>query len=292
MILDINFQFGEFLSESNSILDWTIQLVCALIGAAATVYATWWLFRNTLGSQINQENERRIKEQTEKIKYLSTLIASVKTDMKLHIEYIQKFVLNIETNPFVIPELSQTSNQDVKRLVNRINQAEYFHAYMFRFNDEKKFAEIYQQLDYYDVNIESVRQFVASTRNFDYSRQREYQEIFFRLRKIMNDIARTNPYNFTLDAVAKIREILSGISDGEKFIGIKKVQDNFISPALKYLQTIEGTDEILHLLQRANDLYLEIEKKNLDFASNMRTEAANLQKSLDTLSTSSATLFN
>jgi hypothetical protein len=287
--MDINFQFGDFFSDSSSLMDWTIQVISALIGAFATVFATWWLFNKTIGSQIENERKAQLQQVDEKIKYLKILIGNVIQTMEKQSTHLNDFINKTRDNPFLIPELVVIPNQDLERLISKINQSEYYHAFMSRFNNENDFASIFRQLDFFDVIMESTIESIKSTREYDYKRQKEYESIFISMRKHMNEIILSDDY--TEDFKKRVHKVLSNINKGEKYITIVTLHQNFTLPIIELIHEVNNLNESIALLQRAIDLYMEIEKKNLIFAENMEVDKKNIDIALNQIKEASNALF-
>jgi hypothetical protein len=62
-------------------------------------------------------------------------------------------------------------------------------------------------------------------------------------------------------------------------------------PIIELIHEVNNLNESIALLQRAIDLYMEIEKKNLIFAENMEVDKKNIDIALNQIKEASNALF-
>jgi hypothetical protein len=154
LFLDIVFQSGEFNNPDNSFCyDVLIGFISACFGFVSAYFA----LRITFNNDRKKEDKKHEKLQKEKILYFKALVINVIKTIKAQIAHIVAFSDTLKNNPLEMPLLTEMTENDVERLVNRINQEEYFHSYIgiFTINSNvfEEFRNLYANLDFFDKSI-------------------------------------------------------------------------------------------------------------------------------------------
>jgi hypothetical protein len=288
MILDIVFQSGDFINPNSSWpIDLLINIVGAAVGAGATMLALILTFKNDRA----KDEKRRLQLQHEKIKYLRSLVVNSIKEIQQQIAGLKAFAEDIEENPITLPLLPQSAQNDILRLVHRINQEDYFHAYLGQFSDTdemvEEFRKIYGFLDFFDGIIKLIHEALRKSVDFDHNRK-------LALRKLIEDTQDevagllVNPrfaeQNEMLDLVNSI--LIDYHDNKTNKSDISYGHEQFVVPLkkelVKYRTLIPEVIGILVDLRKATYIFTDIQMQNQFVAKDFETDHASLVEHLET----------
>ena len=268
-LIDIIFQSGEFINPDNN---WWQDLLNTILGAAIGSGATIGAVYITFKKDRNKEENKKVQFQIEKIKYFKSLIKNTTSDLKAQIGFIKDLADAINKDPFDLPLLEVRTFNDLDRLVHKVNQEEYYHAYLGQFGSSddliEEFRKIYSLIDFFDASVQMVKEMFKSAQGFDSDRKMKYLEQFeSTLDNIVANILinknlaqHTEMIRFMDAVVVKYHQGLTERSD------IKYAQENFVN-ALKtgiinYGKTIPEINSLLMNLKNLTILYSNIQVQN------------------------------
>lgn len=285
-VFDIVFQSGEFINPEKSWLtDLFVTTIGAAIGAGATITALYFTFKHDK----KKEEKRRIQFQIEKLRYFQILIKNIVKVLTIQIDCLKTFSETINANPLEIPLLNQNPQNDIVRVLTKINQEDYFHAYIGQLNDSpesiEEFRKLFALIDYFDASINNITDSLKNTVQFDHERK-------IKLKKIVEDTMDeaayflANPTNaehvmlleFFNETLENVYKNQTNSSD------IKYFHENLVKP-LKFGLIKSGvtSPEILALLKQlknATHLYNEIQTQNIYVAADFQAQYDNLKTQL------------
>jgi hypothetical protein len=172
-LADIVFQSGEFFNEDggNPWFDFFNSAFGAFIGSIATLGAVYLHFRKDR----QKERKKQLQFQIEKIRYFQSLINSIIPKLQTQIGLLKEFYEALEKDPLLIPALEIRTFYELDRMVHKINQEEYYHAYLNQFNNSnetiEEFRKIYSGLDFFEANLKQVKESFQKSFQFDYERK-------------------------------------------------------------------------------------------------------------------------
>jgi hypothetical protein len=148
--LQVNFQYGEFFVEGNSLL---IDIIVSAIGAFIGIFGAILLYRHQIR-----------KEQNDTLRYVSVLLISVINFTKRQSDYCTKLSADIKAKPTELNLLHFEANQDLKRIVERLDQEKFYHAYLAKYSRKKEmyktFQGIYSCLDFITMTLDQIRDYL------------------------------------------------------------------------------------------------------------------------------------
>lgn len=286
-LLDIVFQSGEFINPDNSwVTDLLVTIVGAAIGAGATIIALYFTFKHDK----RKEEERRIQFQIEKVRYFQSLIKNVQKGLVSQIDNLKVFADTVKANPLEIPLLTQNPQNDIQRVVHKLNQEEYFHAYLGQLNDSpesiEEFRKLYAMLDFFDASINNITDSLKNSVQFDYERKLKVKKL---VEDAMDDAASflVNPsFVQQVDMLKFINQIIEDAHKNKTDTSdIKYFHDNFVHPLkvglINYGRTFPEILTLLRQLKNATYIYTEIQMQNNFVADNFQVQHDYLKKQLD-----------
>lgn len=186
LLLDIIFQSGDFYNQDNSwFFDLLNTTIGTVIGSAVTVFTLYL----TIRYDKNKEAKKQTQFQKEKIKYLRSLVDNIMEQLKTQIGYYKDYAEVIEKNPINLPLLKLVPLNDLERVVHRINQEDYYHAYLCEFGDKQdiinEFRSIVSYFDYFEGKLMMDKSSLQKSREFDHERKMKLKSI---IEKVSGDI--------------------------------------------------------------------------------------------------------
>lgn len=170
--MDIVLQFGEFTTDESFWKDFFST-------AAAGAITVWLFFKNI---DYNKGNEDAKKKQFEKdrLTYFTATLYQIVDLVKRQNEKIDLFTEELDKDPLAIPILGMFPLHDVERLANKIDHAEYYHAFAnqnrLKEGAIQKFDTIYSSIDYFDSQLKKVYEHLKSATQKDYESKKLFQE--------------------------------------------------------------------------------------------------------------------
>jgi len=148
--LQIYFQSGDFTNEGNSfILDLIVSAIGAFIGIAGAAAIYLWQLR---------------KERDDKLKYASSLIISIINFTARQSEHCKDLAKQIRSNPTNLSLLHIQANQDLKRMVERVDQEKFYHAFLSRYGRKDEiygaFKFMFSSLDFIDMTLIQIQDYL------------------------------------------------------------------------------------------------------------------------------------
>lgn len=160
---------------SQPISDWGWDLLNAVLGAAIGSGVTIWSVYLTFRKDRKKERKDKEQFQIEKVRYFQSLVKSVLIKLKPQIEYYQDIYKKIIQNPLVLPSLDLEQLNDLERLVHKVNQEDYYHAYLGQFgvSEEsiKEFRRIYMALDFFESETNLIIEIYRRATDLDHERK-------------------------------------------------------------------------------------------------------------------------
>jgi hypothetical protein len=290
ILLGIVFQLGDFYNQntSNSWFDILNTIIGALIGSGVTI----WVLYRTFRQDKKKDETRRVQFQKEKIKYLQSLVKNTISALEKQIENFKTFSDIIKQVPLNIPLLKQVPLNDLDRLVHKINQEEYYHAYLGQFTGTseiiEEFRKLYGLLDYFHGNLNIMEDSLKRAQDFDYERK-------LKIKKVVDDVMQDTADYLINPVFAQQTDMLSFINEtlnnfykdrkGEE--DLKYFHDNFIQVImiglLPYVGTVPQVTQLLRQLKNATFIYSDIQNQNKYLADGFLEQYAVLKTHFTTL---------
>lgn len=273
-LLQITFETGNLYPPSES--SWWLDLLNAVIGAAIGSGATIWALYRTFKNDKKKEEEKRIQFQKEKLKYLQSLIRSIEAGLRLQIDHFKTYAEKIISNPVDLPLLTYVPLNELDRIVNKINQEDYYHSYLGEFGNTQliidEFRDVISTLNYFDGNLVIIKDSLKKSFDFDYERKISLKGI---VEKAMDDAAGLLINNEILENENDFWEFINTqmIEFHQKTLDrqdLKFYQENFVEPVklglLKFAPTIPLAHYLIIQLRNATVLFTSIQEHNKQVA--------------------------
>lgn len=253
---------GDIITENTSFLK---DVFIQLIGTGGAL----WIFFCGIKYERKKELKRKRDERLEKLKFFSALASSTLKTVKSQYNHYQKFIKEIDNNPFEIELMGYTISEDIRRVVQNFNTEEYFLAFLEKYNEDEsknvnQFKDIYSCYDFFHNQFNQVKEIVKSSVTADFEKKKDFKliaesslgHIFSLLQKedFKNDKVSWEELNSTM-----INFIKNDTGT------IKYWHDYLLIPAKKILVNKSSNSEvqsILTLLQQATFIYNEIPLQN------------------------------
>jgi hypothetical protein len=176
-LLQIYFQYGDFTFLGGNSSNWVNFLITAS-GA----------FIGVLGALLIYYYQRH-KQRTDTLRYATSLIESVIRSVKLKATHCKEYANTLRQNPTQLNLLHIEANQDLKRIVERLDQEGFHHAFIARYRTlfankaknatvYKNFKTIYSELDYIDDTIEQIHDFLSKELLVITDKKKKFVELF------------------------------------------------------------------------------------------------------------------
>jgi hypothetical protein len=275
-MLNIIFQFGDFLSEGGESNSWWLDLLNSVIGAAIGSGATIWALYRTFKQDKKKEEVKRIQFQKEKLKYFQSLLRTITSGLKLQIEHFKSYAIKIKNNPVDLPLLTYVPLNELDRIVNKLNQEDYYHSFLGEFGDNQivvdEFRDIISTLNYFDGNLLIIKDSLKKSFDFDYERKISLKNIIDKSMDdaaallINNDIIQSHNalWNFINTQMIEFHEKTTDKAD------LKFYYENFVEPLknglIEYAVTIPLAHYLIIQLKNATMLYHSIQSHNTNVA--------------------------
>lgn len=118
----------------------------AILGGAITFAGLIYTFRH----ETDKEKERQKNQQLDKLIYLSTTVVQAETHIKAQVNNFREFIEQIEKDFSQFPKLKLSPSLSVTRIAEKIEQSEYYHAYLDQTQDEQEADKILMFFEYTD----------------------------------------------------------------------------------------------------------------------------------------------
>jgi hypothetical protein len=274
--MHIIFQFGEFTGDESSFLsDLFVAIVGAFIGTGGAILVYYWQSKD----QNEKEAKNRYNIQSDQLKYLYYLLDSVTLATDKMIEVLDEFYKNVNFKPTEIPPLKLVPFYDFNRIVNVINQGEYYHAYKTLVNDEN-ISRIFGISDFLYGSFIDLEQYFKNTSLYDLQRRKDFAESMEQLISIILDNHKTlkdkegitgKNYNIINNSIFEYHKALD--PDPSDFL---KLRDDFLTPLIEETVSIKSCDEIYQITMKASQtskLLTPIILSNLQYADEIKSLA-------------------
>ena len=261
------------LLEINS---WWLDLLNTIIGAVIGTGATIWALYRTFKNDKHKDETKRIQFQKEKLKYLQSLLRSIEKGLPIQIEHFKTYANAIRQNRLELFLLTYIPLNELDRIVNKIDQEDYYHSYLGEFGDSQnvidEFRDIISTLNYFDGNMTIIKGSLQKSFDFDYERKISLKNI---IEKSMDDAAGLLINNKILE---NENEFWTFINDTMIEFHEKKTEHsdlgfyhaNFIEPLksglLKFTKTIPLAHYLIIQLKNATFIYTSIQLHNVNVA--------------------------
>jgi hypothetical protein len=269
LLFDIVFQSGDFYNQDQGWLsDFLNTIIGTVIGSAVTVLTLYLTFRY---DKIKDE-KKQIQFQKEKIKYLQSLVRSILIDLKSQIGYYKSYGEEIANNPVNLPLLKLVSLIELERVVHKINQEDYYHAYLGEFGDNQEivdeFRSIISNLNYFDEGIKMDKTSLEESMKFDYQRKIKLKSILEKLKDdissvLINRDIKQHEFQFWEFLNKSMNDFDTKRSEQSD---VKFWHENFIQiikPRLpEFADRISKAQELLFQMKDATYIYTEIQTLN------------------------------
>jgi hypothetical protein len=220
-LLDIVFSYGDNINPEKSwIADYLIPIGTSLIVAGAAIFAV----KKTFNEQRKKDKEEIKRRDIERIKYLQVLIRNIIERIEKQIKGLTDHALAVEQRPLETQRLTIFQFTDIKQIVYRINQEEYYQSYTAIFSNSpesiNEITTIFSILASFDLSFESMIDNVGKATLMDNENKLNFL-------KSLKDIIHT---------LSKIRDVLP--SPGGDILGpqIDNIMKNYIENKKKELQ--------------------------------------------------------
>ena len=154
--MDIVFQFGEFTTDDGFWSDFWVNI----LGTTAAGVITVSLYFYNLEQNRITEEQKKTQFETDRLRYFTAILDKIVKLISAQIERIESFTSELDKEPLYIPMLGMFPLHDIERLSNKIDHAEYYHAFVNQNRDIpeaiKSFDTIYSSIDYFDAQIKKV----------------------------------------------------------------------------------------------------------------------------------------
>jgi len=268
----------------------------AAIGSAATIGAVYLTFRKDR----KKDDAKKEQFQIEKIKYLQSLVRITITKLKTQVGSFEELHTQITANPLNITILTTQTFYELERLVHKINQEEYYHAYLSQFNDSNEsiteFRKLYVLLDYFEGNLKLINGSVEKAIIYDYERKVEFKDSVEKAQDMVTSMLINPSLAENKDLIAFIDATLT-----EYFGEMKDPSDlevlytGFIHKTKEGLMKLgKGIPEVhnaLMELKKSTHIYTDIKSQNSDVAKDFKDWHKAMDDNLKILETISARLL-
>ena len=254
--MNIFFQFGEFTGEESSkVIDFIIQLVGALIGAGSAILVFWLGLKN----ERLKGDKQKIELTHEKLRYVNFLLNGVLADTQKQLLGIERFINQQNSNLSKLTIFDITVKNNSERIVNKINQEEYFLAYVRVFDDDN-ITRLFDLTDYFKLAFDKVLEDIRSNAKYDYDLKVEFKGL---VDSLINKIAAysfvlkqkqnyqdDDLYNILNESIIHYYEVIQ-----KEFDNFLLLRENFIVPLLPQIlkyRNIAEVYEIAEIASKAN----------------------------------------
>lgn len=243
------YQSGEFSDSGGmSIGEIVVQLLVAFIGAGAAILVFYLQSRNDRSKQLAlQENF-----ENDSIKYLYHLMSGA-------MDVIEAFSLSInqsvqafeQSDKSQLPIIEKHSFNDLDRIVNKINQEQYYHALLKRIKREKiegifsGFDFFYGSMNFIETNTDNQYEiFKALVSNFEKSLISSAESVSKYIGKLKREGKRdTELFNRLNNSLKEYVSIVEE-NKGRSYVSIMFImRDRFLYPLVEYIVYLEEKDE-------------------------------------------------
>ena len=271
--MNIIFQFGEFTNEDSSFwADLAIAVVGAFIGTGGAI----WLYYRQTRDQKKKEDDNKVEVQKDKLRYLRNLLKDVILSIEKFSAQLLEFHDNVISYPTHLPQLKTLPTYNFDRIVNKLNQEDYYHAYVTLIQNEN-ISAIFSLVEYFYGSLELSEQSFKDTVQYDLQRRNKFFEA---ITKLVNEMAETlrlfkqnnqrdtNNYRILNEFIIRYYEVLE--PDPSNFL---RLRDRFLTPLLESIYKITDSDEmrkISKIASTANKLLTPVILSNQDYAKELK----------------------
>ncbi len=198
--MNIIFQFGDFYGEGADFLSNLLpEVLGSLIGAGAAILLYYW--------QTNKEKQKEFTDKKDKIQnkilYLGTLVKSSTSTIEQQNDYLKKFIDEFKKDLANIPLLKYSIDGDINRLLKVFNEAEYYHAFIEYYSEDKdkisivqKYRKITSTIDWSYYTMLDIKVVLMNIVSFHRERclkyKRNFDKILIELREIIEETRHSN----------------------------------------------------------------------------------------------------
>jgi hypothetical protein len=278
--------------------DFILPIILA-IGAAFMAYI---IFVLETRREKQKEEERKKDIQKEKVMYFKSLVRNSITYLKAQIKYIKDCSDKINKDPLNLPLLEIRILYDLDRLVFKINQEEYYLAYLSQFKSTnesvEEFRKIYSYLDFFEASIREVKTQYEKGLGFDYQRKIRYKDLFEKnLDYIAITILRDSKFSTYPGLVRLVNQVVVAYHENKTATdGVEYAQRAFVDVLKKELIALGGNipeiNETLMNLKNLTITYNDIRLQNEFMANEFKELYENLEKKLADLETNTKKLMD
>lgn len=271
--MDFYFQEGQF---NNGVTDW-LNICIQLIGFGVTILAAYWGAKSAINLQIHKEEKEKIVELNDRFNFLCSLAPRAYKSIENQVVLFEEFFKKIEEKPSLSHEHSRIALDDVKRLLNLLNEEKTLKAFLLKFSNHQECYEIYNKLifllDYYYNGMNSFIENIQLT-----SKEiQENRELFsMKLRDFQNKIVLLDniPEYKNTEILFQINALMNSHPSKEQLEDIEFVFNNFINPIQNLLNQLKGNNELpVEAIMIGRDCFFlkkRIINNNLDYAKFFR----------------------
>lgn len=299
IFFDIVFQSGEFYNDNPS--SWIVDLLIAIVGAAIGAGGAIWAVNHSFRKDKTKEEEKRIQFQIEKVKYFKSLVETIIKKLLVQIQNNNQFTKHLLENQLSYPQLELETFYELDRIVHRLNQEDYYHAYLGQFGDSnesiEEFRKLYAILDFFEANITQIKLRVKTETEADSSRKTELEKLATSAMDKSSLLLRNQSISNQKKILEFVSKVLSEYHDGKtESTGYEYLQKNFVDRMkeglIKYENQLDQVDLIVLDLKDCTIKYWEIIENAKLFANEMEEVTTVLSSTLDKFSKVSQRLVN
>ena len=273
--MNIIFQFGEFSGEESSkLVDLLIQIVASLIGAGSAILVFWLGLKN----EREKEAKQKLEITHDKLRYVNYLLNGTLIDIRSQVKKIEQFIDEQSENLSKFVHYNINLKSDVERIVNNINQEDYFLAYVRVINDDN-ITILFYISELLDKAVEKVLKDIGSSAEHDYKLKLDFKTLIdnlvdnmsrylLELKKVENYIKYEDLYHILNESILSYIEIVD--KEPDNFL---KIRDFFIVPLMPKLLTFRDIVEIhtiVDIASKANKSLTPILRNKEDLINDLK----------------------
>lgn len=228
------------------------------------------------------------KSRCDILTYVVSLLEGIIPSAETQADYCNKQATEIKKQPLEMPLLTLVANPDIKRLAEKVNQQDLYHAFVARYGRTKStyewFDKIYALIDYLQATIDDMLTFNEKTVNAIWERKKMYGSSFTRSKEKIESLLidpeykESAPANFEILSNS-LQAFFDNNLPGENLVHsytslIKPVRDHLINHG----QLNPGNTELLFMLNDAENNYKGIEMAGNSAAEDYKEYGENISK--------------
>jgi len=284
-LFDIVFQSGDFYNDSSFWEDLFISAAGAFLG----IWGAWGIY------WLQRRNDRK-----DTLIYTTELIRNVIDKMSKQYQHLLDYSTINAGNMTGIPLLKYEGSQSLARLVERIDQQKFYHAFLREIGrtlqSRKDFNNIYHQLDFLYNVLNQVQDYLPKELQSLADKKKEFVANVGSAEEMMVRILGGSADQLLKDFINKKLDVWSEAKKERKLINdLELAMREFGDPVAKHFigqyRNNASCQEVAFIFRRAGGIFDIIKQQSDGISETFKAYADNFKQSLDILEGATVKLF-